>query len=113
MTATQTLQKNRRRSPRRPAKLSLRVTCRPSGSYAGKNLALCLLDVSETGVRILLTRELEPGQEVSVTVDSPNHAKALKLVADVVWSLEAADGNHCVGLRFHKRLSPTDVTRFT
>src|SRR5256885_2178544 len=53
-----TVRKNRRANPRRAPKGSTRVTCRRGSLGLGPNLALSLLDVSETGARLLVKEPL-------------------------------------------------------
>lgn len=113
MTATQTLTKNRRTNPRHRAKRSVKVACRPGNLELGKNLAVCLLDVSETGICLLLREDLGPGQDVTVTAEGPGHTRPLKLTGDIAWSVETADGTYCAGIRFRKRIAPADVMKLT
>jgi len=78
-----------------------RTTCR-KGAF-GPDLAVSLLDISRTGARLAVTAPLERGQEVEVTLGGGGQ-RPVRLTARVVWSAPAADGSHCVGLKFQKSL---------
>ena len=95
---------NRRRAPRRKPKKSSRVFCH-SGRYGlGPNIAVALLDVSETGVRLILRVPLAVGDEVEIGLDGIGERRPSKAAAQVVWCMPLADGNYCVGARFEKPL---------
>ena len=95
---------NRRRAPRRKPKKSSRVFCY-SGRYGlGPNVAVTLLDVSETGVRLVLKVPLAVGDEVEIGLDGIGERRPSKAAAQVVWCIPLADGNHCIGARFDKPL---------
>src|SRR5687767_13410740 len=97
--------RNRRLSPRRTAKSGTKVECRKGTMGLGANLAVGLLDVSESGSRLLLKTALEPNQEVEVVLLAVGQVREVKMPGRVVWCVEAADGRHCVGIHFDKRLN--------
>jgi hypothetical protein len=101
--------KNRRLTPRRRAKNSSRVTCIKGALGLGANLGVKLLDVSETGARLVVKEALNPGQEVELNLEAPGGGRPVRLPAEVIWSVPTADGQHCVGTSFHKRLSYADL----
>ena len=70
----------------------------------GPNLAQALLDLAEGGVRLLAGTALKTGQEVEVSLTGPGVTRDVKRLGDVVWCVQAADGSHCVGIRFARRL---------
>jgi PilZ domain len=70
----------------------------------GPNVAVSLLDVSETGIRLVLKTALTAGHEVEVSLDSVIGRQAAKIPGQVVWCVPMADGNHCLGVRFSKPL---------
>jgi hypothetical protein len=74
----------------------------------GKNLALSLLDIGETGIRLVLTTALQPGQEIEVALLGPGQCRPIKALGQVIWCVATADGTFCVGARFHKRLGYPD-----
>lgn len=100
-----TVKKNRRANPRRAPKGSTRVTCRRGSLGLGPDLALSLLDVSETGARLLVKEPLAIGQEVELGLLAPGCVREYLLPGVVVWAIETAAGGHCVGFQFQKRLS--------
>jgi hypothetical protein len=101
----QTTTKNRRANPRRAPKRSTRVTCRRGSLGLGPNIALSLLDVSETGARLLVKRPLVRGAEIELGLLAPGSVRASTLPAVVIWAVETADGTHCIGVQFQKRLT--------
>lgn len=70
----------------------------------GPNLALSVLDISETGIRLILREPLRGRQEVCITLEGVGGARPLKRVGRVMWSVPSTDGNHCAGINFEKRL---------
>ncbi len=100
---------NRRAYRRHQAKRTTKVACRMGPAGGGPNLALTILDLSETGLRLLARSPLPAGQEVEVCLEGIWQRQALRLPAEVVWCLATADGKQCIGLKFHKRLSYSDV----
>jgi hypothetical protein len=89
---------------RRPARGGSKVTCRKGVLGLGPNLAVSLLDVSETGVRLLITEALQPRQEVEVCLLAPGHVREIKHAGQVVWAVATADGAHCVGILFDRQI---------
>ena len=103
MNQTQTALKNRRRSARRSTRRTTKVFCHgPMG--LGPNLAMKVLDVSETGVRLILKQEFSIGQELEVSLEGTGNRRPIRRVADVVWSVPTQDGHYCVGVSFRKPL---------
>ena len=64
-----------------------------------------MLDVSESGVRLLVTADLKPRQEVEVSMQAPGQLREIKHVGQVVWTVPASDGTFCIGVQFDRRLS--------
>jgi hypothetical protein len=104
-------QKNRRLNQRRTAKKAVRVTCRKGALDLGPSCALRVLDLSESGVRMLVSQPLEPGEAVTVSLEGHGHNRPLRLTAKVIWCVPSSDGTHCVGIYFDKRLPYADLTR--
>ena len=100
---------NRRLSRRRPAKGRVKVACRRGALDIGSNLALSLLDVSETGARLMVKQALEPGREVSIGLEGQSSIRPIPRVAVVAWCVAAADGAFCTGVIFQKRLAYRDL----
>jgi hypothetical protein len=100
---------NRRRTRRRSPRGSTRVICFKNALGLGANLALALLDLSETGIRLQLKDPLPENQEVEINLDSLNHRRPLKVLGRVIWCLAAADGSHCAGIQFQRPLAYIDL----
>jgi hypothetical protein len=100
---------NRRAGLRRQPRGNIQVTCVKGALGLGSNLALTLLDASETGVRLIVTTALEPGQEIEVSITGPGRGRPHKQLAEVAWCVPTAEGAFCVGARFLKRLSYAEL----
>jgi hypothetical protein len=99
----------RRHSPRGKPKIALY-----KGSLdLGANLAVRLLDVSESGVRLLARAALDPPQEVTLTIEGMGHLRPIKTTGKVVWCVPADDGAYCMGIQFFKYIPYADLTRLT
>ena len=61
---------NRRNSPRRQPKRTSRALCVTGKFGLGPNVAVALLDVSETGIRLVLKTALVPGHDVEVGLEA-------------------------------------------
>jgi hypothetical protein len=105
--------KNRRLHLRRRPKGTTRVTCSRGGLGLGPNIASGLLDISETGVRLLVRGPVVLTKEVSVTLESPQYRKPLRLVGRAAWCLATVEGLYCVGIEFEKRLKYMDWQKLT
>ena len=104
-----TAKRNRRVSPRRSPKGATRVSCRRGCLGLGPNIAVTLLDVSETGARLIVKGALIPGQEIELGLLAPGCVREYSVPGEVVWSVETASGAHCIGVQFEKRLSYSAV----
>jgi hypothetical protein len=89
-----------RRSPRGRVK----IVCQRGTLELGPNLALAVLDISETGVRLRVKEALRPGQELSISLEGPCSIRPVRRIGRVVWSVPSADGTHCAGVNLDKRL---------
>ena len=104
--------KNVRSSVRRPAKRSSRATCQKGSLGLGADLALRLVDLSETGVRLLLRTELGAGQEVEVGILAQGQGRPVRRLANVVWCV-AAEAGYVAGLRFQRALGYAEYQQLT
>jgi c-di-GMP-binding flagellar brake protein YcgR len=109
MNQAMTTRSQRRRARRAPAKSSSKVTCRRGTLGLGPNRAVAVLDLSETGIRLVVRDGLPRGQEVEIGLEGLNHTRPLRLPAQVVWSVATADGRYCIGAQFERRLSYADL----
>jgi hypothetical protein len=108
MSQPQPAKPNKRRSRRQAPKKSTRVACYKGSLGLGQNLALTVLDVSETGIRLLINTELTPGQEVLVNLEGAS-PRPVKLPGRLIWSVPAGEGRFCVGVQFEKSLPYADL----
>src|SRR6478609_8101400 len=96
---------NRRASRRQRAKHSTTVTCQKGLLGLGRNLAHSLLDVSQTGIRLMTREPLEPGENVLIALQSFGQRRPHELPGNVVWCVPGADGCFCAGVRFERPLA--------
>jgi len=96
--------RNQRASRRQPPKRSTKVVATRNALGLGPNIAFRVLDLSETGIRLLLKEELRIGREFEITLESAA-SRPVRTVAQVVWCVATADGQFCVGARFQKPIS--------
>jgi hypothetical protein len=109
MSETANTTRNRRASFRRSPKGGTKVACYKGPLGLGENLALSLLDISEAGACLVLKSEFQAGQAVEVHIEGPSQRRPVKVRAEVIWAVAAADRGWCVGLRFERRLPYADL----
>src|SRR5436309_1737335 len=99
---------NRRKSPRRRPRTSVKIECR-KGSYGlGPNLGAAVLDVSDTGARLIVLEGFNLAAEVELQIMSYGINKPIKRLAVIRWQVTLADGRFCIGAEFLKRLDYRD-----
>jgi hypothetical protein len=97
-----------RNKPRR-----VRCRCHQGTLGLGPNLALSLLELSQTGASLLVKTALEPNQPVELELDGACYPKTVRVEARVVRSAPAPDGAYHVGLRFKRDLPAATLSRLT
>ena len=103
---------NRRRSRRLEVNGMARIECRKGALGLGRDLAAGRpLDLSETGMRLVLKEGLPPGAEVEVILSGGGLVKPLKRRGTVVWSLPLEAGGYCAGLNFDKPVRFAELHR--
>jgi hypothetical protein len=107
-----TAQSNRRRSQRRKPRSSVRLQCRKGSQGFGPNLAAGALDLSESGVRLIVTQALDDMAEVEVVIDGYGMNRPIKRVANVRWQVKMDNGQFCTGVEFQKRIDYRDWQNF-
>jgi hypothetical protein len=95
---------DRRNSSRRQPKTTAKITCRAGTLGLGPNVAVSFLDISQSGIRLIVKTALTPGGEVEIGLQPLGANRPTAVAARVMWSLPLADGNHCTGARFEKQL---------
>jgi hypothetical protein len=99
---------NMRRSRRQNPKRSTRLKAFRNALGLGPNIAVSILDLSEGGVRLIVKEALKPKAEFEINLETMG-SRTFKVIAQVVWTLPLADGNHCVGARFQKDIPYADL----
>jgi hypothetical protein len=99
---------NRRRSQRRKPRSSVKVECRKGASGLGANLAKTLLDVSDSGVRLVISQELALQGEVEIIIGGYGMKAPIKRLATVRWQLKLESGLFCTGIEFQKHIDYRD-----
>ena len=90
----------RRRSRRQLPKPTTEVACRSQTLLIGPDVAVSVLDISGDGIRLMVNAPLANGQRIEVDLEGIGYSRPLKLNAEVIWCLETADGNWCIGAKF-------------
>jgi hypothetical protein len=98
----------RRQSPRRELHRYINVQCRQSGPCQGPNLATLVVDVSTTGICLMLTEALETGTEVELWIDGYGLGRSIKRVGNVRWHLKDSTGGFRTGIQFQKCIEVRD-----
>ena len=105
--------KNRRGTLRRNPRPRLKVLCYKGSLDIGQNIAVSLLDVSESGVRMIVKTALDINQQINFSLQGPIHMRPLSSAGRVVWAVPTADGNCCIGVRLDKYLRYQDILGLT
>lgn len=99
---------NRRRSERRRTRGYVRVECRKGAHGMGANLTSAVLDLSDSGTRLVLLEEIELNGEVEIIIGGYGTARPLRRIANVRWLYKLDDGRFCAGIEFQKLLPYRD-----
>src|SRR5262245_58141882 len=97
-------QQNRRRSPRSSARATIRFQCRKGALGFGPNLAIRVLDLSPSGVRLVLNKALQCADEVEIVIDGHGMRGTIRRLGIIRWNEKLETGQFCVGIEFHKIL---------
>jgi len=101
---------DRRSEPRCQPEVAVCVTCLASPPDPDPDLGLALLEVSRSGLRLLLRSALDLGQAVTVTLRVPL-LPPIRRRGIVRWSSETEDGRCIVGLEVSPPLDEGDLSR--
>jgi hypothetical protein len=104
MSDPQPSRSDRRLSRRRPPRGKTLLICQKGLMGLGPNLAVTIIDMSETGLRVALSVELPRRQEVSLVIEGVGMPKAIKRHGTVIWTAANTDGTFTTGIQFQKRL---------
>jgi hypothetical protein len=100
---------NHRRRHRLPCNGRGIIECRRASR--GADLAVCALDISEAGVRLVLRAALVAGDVVEVVLSGAGVREPLRRRGRVAWSSPLAGGGACAGVSFDEPVPPADVQR--
>lgn len=95
---------NRRQSMRRKPRGTVHVECRKGSTGLGANLTTAVLDVSDTGVRLVVSQSLDAKVEVEIMISSYGMKETIKRLGYVRWVRKLENGPYCIGVEFQKRL---------
>jgi hypothetical protein len=99
---------NRRRSRRAKARTTVKVQCRKGGYGLGPDLASSVLDLSDSGARLIIKQSLDPMAEVEVIINGYGMKSFIKRLGYVRWQVKLESGQFCVGVEFQKCLDYRD-----
>ncbi|MCI0461930.1 MAG: PilZ domain-containing protein [Gemmataceae bacterium] len=102
---------NRRRSRRHSVNRIARVECRKGALGLGRDLVIQALDISQTGLRLVLKEALKVREQAEILLAGGGLPRALKRLATVAWVLPVGGGGYCAGLNFEKPLPYADLQR--
>jgi hypothetical protein len=109
MVTTNSMNKtNRRRSPRRDPRSYVKVECRIGPCGLGPNLATATLDISDTGIRLIVKQASQVPGDAEITIAGHGLQATIKRQGHVRWQVPLADGQFCIGVEFDKRLNYRD-----
>src|ERR1700690_2094331 len=83
---------NRRRSPRRKPRSSVKVECRKGSHGLGADLSVSLLDTSDSGIRLIVTQALDIMAEVEIIIAGYGMKQAIKRMGHVRWQVKMENG---------------------
>src|SRR5262249_15598061 len=101
---------NRRNSIRLTLRSSVKIECRKGTVGFGTNLVVEPVNLSETGVRLVLKTEFSTGQEVEIIFQG--QGPPVKRVGKVRVSVPRTDGTFETGIDFDSNLSYSDYHNF-
>lgn len=101
--------RNARSSRRQSPKSSTRVRAYRNHLGLGPNIAVRVLDISETGVRLVLKEPLPIGKEFEINMESVGGSRTVKTTAQVIWAVETAEGQFCIGAHFVEPMPYADL----
>ncbi len=94
--------------------MGLRVSCRPiTGREDYPNLALSLVDMSQTGARVRVRTSLIEDQLLNAEFSFPPAGIQVLRNSKVVWCAPLDDGSYWIGIQFDQPLSQSDLQEMT
>jgi hypothetical protein len=109
VTHQATATRNRRLTRRRSPKGGTRVVCRKGTFGLGSDLSVSVLDLSESGIRLIVREPLREKEMIELNLMGPGQGRSFRSFASVMWCVPTADGSYCVGARFDTSLRYKDL----
>jgi hypothetical protein len=91
----------------------VKITCHKGYLDLGPNLAIGLVDISETGARLIVKTPLEKGQQVAISLEGREHIRPIRTLGTVVRSEPGTDGACQLAVLWEKRLTFSEILRMT
>jgi hypothetical protein len=104
---------NRRASRRRPSKGSTKISCCRGPMGMGANLAVSVLEVSETGACLVVKAAFANGEEMEVNLEGVVHRRPIRKMARVVWCVTDGPERWRVGVQFQGALGYAELSELT
>jgi hypothetical protein len=109
MSQTQLAVANGRRARRQPPRNSTKVSYFKGSMGLGPNQAVEVLDISESGVGLLVKSAFKKGQELEIILESLGHRRPVCIKAEVAWCVEITECKYCLGAKFLRPLNYADL----
>jgi CheY-like chemotaxis protein len=103
--------RERRAFPRLPATPDVKISCFIGRLDYGSDQAKELLDLSESGLRLLLKGPIDVGQEVFVTLEGDPPMRPMMCAGKVVWTDKAPEAGYSTGVLLDRCLRYKEVSR--
>jgi hypothetical protein len=101
-------QVERRLNQRHPARDNAVAEIRRWSVGSAADLAVRLVDLSKSGVRVQLKQLVQTGERFEVTLWSPNRGWSIRCMGVVRWCKAGPDGLIMAGLRLSRPISAQD-----
>ncbi|WP_020468632.1 PilZ domain-containing protein [Zavarzinella formosa] len=111
-TETVVPERDKRLIRRKPVKRGVIARCRRGQLGLGQDLALGIIDISDSGMCLLVKTELRRGEEAEVEMIGVGRSKPIKILCEVRWIVFEDDERFRVGLRFRKRIPYADLNDY-
>lgn len=95
---------NRRGTFRRTPRGKHKVECRLGVTGLGRNIAERLIDISQTGASLIVSRPVDPEAEVELTLNCLGRPRPVRVAAMVVRCTAGEDGKHTLCVHFERPL---------
>ena len=105
-------QADKRLIRRKPAKRGVRAKHRRGALGLGADLAVAIVDVSDSGLCLVVSAALAKGEEAEVVLAGVGRQKPLKAACEVRWCVPEGDAAFRAGLRFRKRIPYAELDSY-